>query len=654
MDPHVALDGQAVPTVLNYVKKASERPDGLRAARKRPPQPTYSAKTAYRKRLYPRSRIHSLESGVDKVERGPVPAVLIALAFSAFTVLFLIQDAGPHVSISTPKAGATVSGTVAIGGEASSDSQLTGVKVRVDAGDWWIANDTSVNKTWGTWRMLWDSTSATDGSHAITVRAWTSDEAQEATTRVIVANPPWVRILTPANRTTAAGNVTVVGEAGDPSAGGAVQLVQVAIDPTPNSANWLDATPTTSDWGQWSFDWHTVGANTGQHVVAARAFDGDLYSRPWLNEYFVDNRPFVHLVQPSGNVTPPETVRGILLVHGTAGSPADAGRVQLVQVRIDDGAWSNATDTSPDKSWTSWAYQWDTTAYADANHVVCVRAWDGSQYSEIVCAAVYVGNSSGPPTLSIVEPTDGETVRGFVLINGRASNDYGLVWLVQVSIAGGPWNSATDTSPDASWTTWASAWDTTARNDGCLYLSARAWSGSMFSDPATITACVDNRNDRPAIAFENLTNGDTVQGLYLVHGSTGITPGVQLVQVQIDNGAWSSATDTGPALAWSTWAFEWNTLVVPNGEHKVCARSLDGSLYSEPACVTVQVLNGVTINADSSTPEALEASVMALGLPGWVNSMIIVSLHSSKYAPLLIILVPVSLIWLRTHGYFRK
>ncbi len=578
--------------------------------------------------------------------RGVIGVAVLLLVFGVALILFITSDTVPQVQIGSPQEGGTVGGTVEITGTASSNSQVAGVKLRIDDGGWFMANDTSVNGTWDAWAATWDSTTVADGPHAITASAWdVSDKAGQTTIDVHVANPPWVTILSPIDQITVSGNITVAGESGDASKAGAVALVQVAIDPTPNGAEWRDATPTTPDWGQWSFAWNTTAYTLGNHVVVARAFDGGLYSQPWANGYSVDNRPFVRIVHPSGDPTLLETLNGIVVVHGTAGYLAGGHGVELVQVRIDNGSWSNATDTSLDLSWSLWAYQWNTTQYNDGEHDVFARSWDGDQYSESVRARVYVVNSCGPPLVSIVDPKDGDLVRGVVLIHGKSSSEFAKVVLVQLLIGDGDWIGATDTSPDASWTTWARAWDTTRRDDGCVDISARAWDGSTFSDVDTIAACVDNRNDTPAVAFENIGNGDMVSGLHLLHGYAGAAPGVQLVELEFDDGPWLRASDTGRTHAWSTWAFEWDTTTVPNGEHTVCARALDGTMYSEPACVTVNVQNF------AGSADVLKASFRAMGGPAW---LVLLNLLSAGSVPALAIGVPATYIWLRSHGYVGK
>jgi hypothetical protein len=284
--------------------------------------------------------------------------------------------------------------------------------------------------------------------------------------------------------------------------------------------------------------------NAGWHVVAARAFDGGLYSEPWVNTYFFGDGPFAQIAYP--NVTPPDTVRGIVPVRGMAG---DRNHVDLVMVRLDDGAWNNATDTSSNGSWSTWAYPWDSTQFSEGEHGLCARAWDGTQYSAPVCGPVYVNND--PPTVSIVGPADGATVRR----------------------------------------------------------------------------------------------------LQLLYGYAGGTPSVQLVQVRFDDGAWQRATGTGRTGVWSGWAFEWDTTKISNGEHSVCARAFDGTLYSAPACVTVNVQNGATNHGTASQP--LAETLLSMGIPSFFGG-ILASVVNAGYVPVLLVPgIVMVVIWLRSHHLLR-
>ncbi len=554
-------------------------------------------------------------------------------------------DAPPHVVITEPPAGSTVSGIVTIAGHAWDDVGVVIVKVHIDTGEWWNATDTSGNGTWWTWSTTWDTTHWANGWHHIGAIAKDSaGQLADTMIEVYVQNggdnrPPWVAIDDPPNHSTVRGIVTVTGRAGDEDANDTVELVQVKID----AGEWQNATPTgdNGSFGHWAFEWNTSLVDDGWHAFAARAFDGTVWSDPKVFEYFVDNvqgenhAPFVKILHPETGTT----VYGIVLVHGTASDPDDGDRVELVQIQIGGGEWHDAVDTSHDDSWSTWAYQWDTPTFDNGEWTVCARSFDGDLYSELSCRTVHVNNNheNQRPTVSITHPTNGAKVEGVALIHGRAADDVG-VELVEVRFGDGEWHHATDTSPDDSWTTWAFEWDTTKRDDGCVYISARSWDGSLFSEVAKVYVCVDNHNDRPWAKITHPGNEETVHGLVLIHGTAGDDHGVKNVQVRIDEGEWHNAVNTGREHPWSTWAYEWDTTHVDNGKHRICARAWDGELYSEPHCITVIVDNdtggGAGIFSQFAAPLGGGAPLVAFGLLSSLGVAI--------------------LMWLRSHGYLRK
>jgi hypothetical protein len=562
-------------------------------------------------------------------------ALIVSVAPSAWA------DSPPHVVITAPDAGATVSGTVTVAGNAWDDVHVVMVKVHIDSGEWWDATDTSGNDTWYTWETSWDTTAWANGWHHVGALAKDgSGQMADASIEVYVHNepgnqPPWVTIETPAPGSTVRDTVTVGGLSGDEDDNDTVEMVQYKID----DGDWVNATPRgdNGSFGHWSFDWNTTLYTEGWHVVRARAFDGEAWGDDKAAEYFVDNEPEANRA-PFAEILHPEngaTVSGIVLIHGVAGDPDEGDRVELVEVRIGDRNWTDAVDTSHDDSWSTWAFQWDTTEFDDGERTICARAFDGELYSAENCRTVKVNNAheNHRPTVQILHPVTGQKVSGIVLIHGKAWDDV-LVKLVEIRFNDGDWHHTVDTSPDDTYTTWAYEWNTKERDDGCLHIGARAWDGSLFSEVHTIEVCVDNVNDRPKVHITDPENEETVHGLVLIHGTASDDHQVKRVDVKIDGHEWDEASNTGRERPWSTWAYEWNTMEVENGKHRVCARSWDGELFSEAHCITVIVHN--------EPDGGYRVAGMSLGNAGPFAA-----------AGLLSTLGVATLMWLRRNGYLR-
>jgi len=569
-------------------------------------------------------------------------ALLLGALVWALIVSFAPQGAAenapPEVVINTPDHGSTVSGTVVISGNAwDHDGTVLGVKVHIDAGEWWMATDTSGNGTWWSWETEWDTTTVPDGWHGIGAIAWDNASAHgDARIEVKVLNggentKPWVAIDEPPNHSTVRNITTVKGRAGDEDPDDTVELVQVRID----DRDWINATPTgdNGSFGHWAYDWNTSEVDDGWHAFSARAWDGTAYSLNVEYEYLVDNvedpnvAPWVEIVDPKGG----QTVWGTVLVHGEAGDANPGDRVELVEVRIGNGSWNVAVDTSHNGSYGTWAWQWDTTAYENNVTDVCARSYDGELYSEVHCREVKVHNENHRPTVHILHPANGETVKGLLLIHGTAADDV-AVELVEVRFGDGEWRTTTDTSPDGSWATWAYEWDTRTRDDGCVWIGARSYDGALFSEVHSIKVCVDNVNNKPWVKIYHPMNEENVSGLYLVHGMSEDDHGVKKVQVRIDDGEWELAVNTGRERPWGTWAFEWDTTEYENGKHVVCARAWDGELYSDLSCRHVNVHN----EGDGAPPEPWS------GPTPYISFGLLAGLGATFY------------MWLRSHGFVRK
>jgi regulation of enolase protein 1 (concanavalin A-like superfamily) len=110
-----------------------------------------------------------------------------ALATATFTNVAVTTAApinqAPTVSITTPAAGATVSGTVSVAGTATDDVGVAKVEVRVDAGSFALATGTS------SWSYAWNTAAVADGTHTLTARVTdTGGLTSTASVTVNVAN----------------------------------------------------------------------------------------------------------------------------------------------------------------------------------------------------------------------------------------------------------------------------------------------------------------------------------------------------------------------------------------------------------------------------------------------------------------------------------
>jgi len=176
----------------------------------------------------------------------------------------------PTVSITSPAAGATVSGTTSLTASASDNVGVAGVQFRIDGANFG-AEDTTAP-----YSISWNTGSASNGSHSITAVARDAAGNRSpvsAPVTVTVNNapppppadttPPTVSITAPANGATVKGTVTVTASASD-NVG--VVGVQFLLDNGVSGS----AEATTAPY---SISWNTVTASDGSHNITAIARD---------------------------------------------------------------------------------------------------------------------------------------------------------------------------------------------------------------------------------------------------------------------------------------------------------------------------------------------------------------------------------------------
>ena len=138
----------------------------------------------------------------------------------------------PAVSVSSPNSGSTVSGTVAASAMASDNVGVVGVQFRLDG------SDLGTEDLSAPFSISWDTTTASDGSHALTAvaRDAAGNTAVSTAVDVTVSNgtssdttPPTVTVTSPLSGATVSGTITFSADASDNVA---VAGVQFRVDGT--------------------------------------------------------------------------------------------------------------------------------------------------------------------------------------------------------------------------------------------------------------------------------------------------------------------------------------------------------------------------------------------------------------------------------------
>jgi hypothetical protein len=297
--------------------------------------------------------------------------------------------------------------------------------------------------------------------------------------------------------------------------------------------------------------------------VGSIEFDEDLTPNPRIaviegrNALPGNELPTVTITTPTKGVR----YSGTLVIAGTA---ADDTAVTVVELRLDGGAWFDATGT------TEWTYELDTATLSSGSHTVQARAYDGEDYSEI---AIVVFTADQPPLVTIATPTEGERYHDTFEATGSASDDQ-AVTKVEVRIDAGDWASSENVAP------WSYSVDTKTLSQGTHTLEARALDGVSTSPVVSVEFIVDQL---PSVTVTSPEEAMTYSGTLEVAGTATDDVSVERVEVRVVPGTWSTVEGS------TTWTYELDTTSLSTGTHTLDARSYDGYEYSAVASVSFDV-----------------------------------------------------------------
>ncbi|UCE36873.1 MAG: hypothetical protein JSW00_15410 [Thermoplasmata archaeon] len=413
--------------------------------------------------------------------------------------------------------------------------------------------------------------------------------------------PPTLEITSPSGGSVS-GSVTIQGTAHDPDKG-IIESVYVSID---NKASWKLATGTSS----WTFEWDTTKYSNGEHIIYAKAYDGEDSSEIVSVTVTVDNggniAPQVSITDPKNGVTVSDGVE----IRGSASD--DDGFVQVVEIQIDNEVWREVIGTS------NWNYDWDTTTYTNGEHMINARAKDDlGVYSQEKSITVIVDNGGNIfPNIQITSHSGGEIVSGTLQIKGTAADHDGNVELVEVRIDNSIWYTAMGTA------SWAYNWDTATYGNGEHVIYARAKDDlGEYSQIRSITLIVDNGGNIPPIIHILSPTGGTISGEVTVSGSVSDLDGddtIEYVQIKINEGDWENTQGI------TEWSYTWNTTTLGDGNYTISARAYDGIDYSKVKSVNITVDNPhkPTLTITSEIPDEVSGTITIQGTASDVDGEI--------------------------------
>jgi cytochrome b involved in lipid metabolism/glutamine amidotransferase PdxT len=291
----------------------------------------------------------------------------------------------PTVSITAPTTGSTVSGAVTVTATAADNVGVAGVQFKLDG------VNLSTEVTTAPYTISWTSSSATNGSHALTAvaRDAAGNTTTSGTVTVTVNNvatdttAPTVSITAPTTGSTVSGAVTVTATAADNVGVAGVQFKLDGVN--------LSTEVTTAPY---TISWVSTTATNGSHALTAVARDaaGNTTTSATVtvtvNNVAGDTTaPTVSITSPANNAT----------VSGTnvslAATAADNVGVVGVQFKVNGANQGSEDLTSP------YSKTWDTTQVANGTYTITAVARDAAGNTTTATAVtVTVNNDTTPPT----------------------------------------------------------------------------------------------------------------------------------------------------------------------------------------------------------------------------------------------------------------
>ncbi len=290
---------------------------------------------------------------------GRVNAYKAVLA--AQSMLSSADTTPPTVAIGAPSSGATVAGTVSVQGTAADNVGVTKIELDVDG----AAVATAASSPFS---FSWNSASASNGSHSITVKAYdAANNAGSASVTVNVSNAldttaPTVSIAAPLSGATVSGTVLVQGSA----------LDNVGVSKTELDVD--GAAVATSTASAFSFSWNSSTAANGPHTLTVKAYDAANNVGSASITLSVSNPPSVSTADtapPVVAITSPTLGSTVMRTVNIVVSATDNVGVAHVAIYVDNVQLCN--DVS-----APYTCSWNTRKASAGSHTITATAWDAA------------------------------------------------------------------------------------------------------------------------------------------------------------------------------------------------------------------------------------------------------------------------------------
>jgi hypothetical protein len=525
---------------------------------------------------------NSYSIGLDTTKLTNTTHVITAVAVdSANTVVtsagvsVTVNNQATAISITSPAANTTLSGSISLSATATPGTGLTisSVQFKVD-GTLLTGTVTNIGNSYS---MVLDTTKLTNTSHVIA--AVVNDSANTAVTSagvsVIVNNQPTaISVTSPAANATLSGSVTVSATA-TPGTGLTISSVQFKVD-----GNMLAGSISNSG-NTYSILLDTMKLLNYSHVITAVAIDSanTVVTSAGVSVMINNQATTISITAPAANAT----VAGSTLLSATA-TPGTGLFISSVQFKL-DGTLLTGTVTN---SGNSYSIAMDTTKLTNTSHVITAVATDSAN-TVVTSAGVPVTVNNQATSISITSPATNATLSGSISVSATATPSTGLtISSVQFKLDG----NALAGSISNSGTSYSIVLDTTKLTNSSHTITAVATdSANTAVTSAGVSVTVNNQ--ATAISITTPAVNATVSGSIMVFATATPGAGLSIVSVvfKVD-----SVTLTGVVTnSGTSYSLLVDTTQLSNSAHLFTAVATDSASHIvTSAAVSVAVNNAVT------------------------------------------------------------
>ncbi len=156
---------------------------------------------------------------------------------------------------------------------------------------------------------------------------------------------------------------------------------------------------------------------------------------------------------------------------GFTGTASDDNEVTVVEWRVDDGIWFQATGTD------EWFFELDTSAFTSAAHKLYLRASDGINFSALLSFDFSINQI---PWLELIGHVEGKLYKGAVEFRGKAYDDLAVV-MVEIKLDAGNWKEI------GAQVEWKYEVPTDGLDEGKHTFEVRVWDGEKYSEVYSTT-----------------------------------------------------------------------------------------------------------------------------------------------------------------------